>query len=206
MSRLSFVLPLVILLSAAAMAQELSPIVLPEPQMDGGKPLMQALKERASQRDFAPDPLPPQVLSNLLWAAWGINRPESGKRTAPSPKDRQEMDVYVALTGGLYLYKANENSLKPVVPGDLRALTGDQAFVGTAPLNLVYVSRGKADAVWSGIQAGLISENASLFCASEGLATVVRLSFKGEPLAKAMKLRSDQKIVLAQSVGYPRKR
>ena len=206
MSRLSFVVPLVILLSAAAMAQELSPIALPEPQMDGGKPLMQALKERASQRDFASDPLPPQVLSNLLWAAWGINRPESGKRTAPSPKDRQEMDVYVALPGGLYLYKAKENSLKPVVPGDLRALTGEQAFVGIAPVNLVYVSRGNADPVWSGILAGLISENASLFCASEGLATVPRLSFKGEPLAKAMKLRSDQKIVLAQSVGYPRKR
>jgi len=205
MSKLSIVIPIAIFLSAAAAAQELSPVVLPKPQMEGGRPLMQVLKERTSQREFAPDPLPPQVLSNLLWAAWGVNRPESGKRTAPSAMNRQEMDVYVALAEGVYLYDAKEHGLKLVVAGDLRALTGTQPYVGTAPLNLVYVSRG-GDAAGGGIQAGLISENVYLFCSSERLATVVRGSVNREPLAKAMKLGPDQKIVLAQTVGYPPKK
>lgn len=204
MRKLSFLIPLIMFACAAA-AQELSPVVLPAPQTAGGKPFMQVLKERASQREFAPDPLPPQLLSNLLWAAWGINRPDSGKRTAPSAMNRQEMDVYVALPDGVYLYEAKEHRLKPVVAGDLRALTGTQPYVGTAPLNLVYVSRGGADAAGGGIQAGLISENVYLFCASEGLATVVRGSVNRDALAQALKLGPDQKIVLAQSVGYPRK-
>jgi nitroreductase len=204
MSKLSIIIPLAIFLSAAA-ARDLSPATLPAPQTSGGRPLMQVLKDRTSQREFAPEPLPTQVLSNLLWAAWGVNRPESGKRTAPSAMNRQEMDVYVAGADGVYLYDAKEHRLKPVVAGDLRALTGTQAYVGTAPLNLVYVSRG-GDAAGGGIQAGLISENVYLFCSSEGLATVVRGSINREPLAKAMKLGSDQKIVLAQSVGYPPKK
>ncbi len=205
MFKRSIIISLAIFLSAAAAAQVLSPATLPAPQTGGGKPLMQALKDRTSQREFAPEPLPPQVLSNLLWAAWGVNRPESGKRTAPSAMNRQEMDLYVALAGGVYLYDAKEHHLKPVVAGDLRALTGTQAYVGTAPLNLVYVSRG-GDAAGGGIQAGLISENVYLFCSSEGLATVVRGSINREPLAKAIKLGSDQKVVLAQSVGYPPKK
>ena len=204
-SRLSIVIPLAIFLSAAAAAQDPSPAPLPAPQTGGGRPLMQVLKERTSQREFASEPLPPQVLSNLLWAAWGVNRPESGKRTAPSPMNRQEMDVYVAVTDGLYVYEAKEHRLKPVARGDLRALTGTQAYVGTAPVNLVYVSRG-GDAAGGGIQAGLISENVYLFCSSEGLATVVRGSINREPLAKAMKLGPEQKIVLAQSVGWPPKK
>ena len=205
MSKLSIVIPIAIFLSAAAAAQELSPVVLPKPQMEAGRPLMQVLKERTSQREFAPDPLPSQVLSNLLWAAWGVNRPESGKRTAPSAMNRQEMDVYVALADGLYLYDAKDHGLKLVVAGDLRALTGTQPYVGTAPLNLVYVSRG-GDAAGGGIQAGLISENVYLFCSSERLATVVRGSVNRELLAKALKLGPDQKIVLAQTVGYPPKK
>jgi nitroreductase len=205
MSKLSIVIPFAIFLCATAAAQELSPVVLLKPQMDGGKPLMQVLKERASQREFAPDPLPPQVLSNLLWAAWGVNRPESGKRTAPSAMNRQEMDVFVALPNGLYRYEAKEHRLNPVVAGDLRALTGTQPYVGAAPVNLIFVARD-SDAAGGGIQAGLISENVYLFCASEGLATVVRGSINREPLAKAMKLGADQKIVLAQTVGWPPKK
>lgn len=203
MRKLSFLIPLIMFAGVAA-AQELSPVALPAPQTAGGKPFMQVLKERASHREFAPDALAPQLLSNLLWAAWGINRPDSGKRTAPSAMNRQEMDVYVALPDGVYLYEAKEHRLKPVVAGDLRALTGTQPYVGTAPLNLVYVSRGGADAAGGGIQAGLISENVYLFCASEGLATVVRGSVNRDALAQALKLGPDQKIVLAQSVGYPR--
>jgi nitroreductase len=200
-----------ILFSCAAAAQELQPIVLLKPQMEGGKPLMQALRERSSQREFAPDPLPPQVLSNLLWAAWGVSRPESGKRTAPSAMNRQETDVYVASADGLYRYEAKDHRLLPVVKEDLRALTGGQAYVGTAPVNLVYVSRaggGSAEdqAIYGGAHAGFISENVYLFCASEGLATVVRGMVNREALAKAMRLGPGQKIILAQTVGYPKKK
>ncbi len=196
---------------AALAAQDLQPVVLPKPQTDGGRPLMQMLQERTSQREFAPDPLPAQVLSNLLWAAWGINRPESGKRTAPSAMNRQEMDVYVALADGLYRYEAREHRLKPVTREDVRALTGTQPFVGQAPVNLVYVARtqgGSAEdqAIYGGAQAGFISQNVYLFCASEGLATVVRGSVNREALAKAMKLEPGQKIILAQTVGYPKKK
>jgi nitroreductase len=195
---------------AAAAAPNPQPVALPVPQTSGGKPLMQALRERASRREFAPDPLPPQVLANLLWAAWGINRPDHGGRTAPSPMNRQEMDLYVALADGAFLYDAKNNRLQPVAGDDLRALTGLQPFVGSAPVNLIYVARaggGSAEdrAMYGGIQAGLISQNVYLFCASEGLATVVRGMVNREPLAKALKLPSDQRIILAQTVGYPAK-
>lgn len=209
--RKSSILFLLVVFSCAAAAQDLPPIVLLKPQMDGGKPLMQALRERSSQREFAPDPLSPQVLSNLLWAAWGISRPESGKRTAPSAMNRQEMDLYVATADGLYRYEAKEHRLQPVAKEDVRALTGTQTYVGTAPVNLVYVSRaggGSAEdrASSGGAHAGFISENVYLFCASEGLATVVRGSINREPLAKAMKLGPDERIILAQTVGYPKKK
>jgi nitroreductase len=171
---------------------------------------MQTLQERASRREFAPDPLPPQVLSNLLWAAWGINRPDTGGRTAPSAMNRQEMDVYAATADGVFLYEAKEHRLKPVTKDDLRALTGTQAYVATAPVNLIYVSRASGgtaadQAQAGGIQAGLISENVYLFCASAGLATVVRGSINRDALATALKLPSAQKIILAQTVGYPKK-
>ncbi len=207
-TRLLFVI-LALTSAAAAAAQDLPAVALPAPQTGGGRPFMQVLKERASRREFAPDPLPPQVLSNLLWAAWGINRPDTGGRTAPSPMNRQEMDVYVVRANGAFLYEPRENWLKPVAGGDLRALTGMQPFVATAPVNLVYVSRaggsGKGQAESGGIQAGLISENVYLFCSSEGLATVVRGSVNRDALARALKLPAGQKIILAQTVGYPGK-
>ena len=209
MRKLSRFVPVVLFACTALAAQDLPPIVLLPPQMDGGKPLLQALRERTSRREFAPDPLAPQVLSNLLWAAWGINRPESGKRTAPSAMNRQDTDVYVALPDALYRYEPKEHRLLPVVKGDLRALTGGQPFVASAPLNLIYVSHvgGAAEdrLIWGGAHAGFISENVYLFCASEGLATVVRGMVNREPLAKAMKLGADDRIILAQTVGYPKK-
>jgi len=189
----------------AAVAQETSAIELPQPVKQGGKPLMQALAERRSEREFSREALAPQVLSNLLWAAFGVSRPD-GRRTAPTARNRQDMDVYVALAEGLYLYEAKEHHLKPVVKGDLRALTGTQAFVGEAALNLIYVApiaTGAADEafVYAGAHAGFISENVYLFCASEGLATVVRASIDREALGRAMRLPADRRIVLAQTVG-----
>ena len=129
-----------ILCAAGGGAQELKPVPLPSPQTEIGRPLMQVLKDRRSARSFSPKELPAQVLSNLLWAAFGVNRPESGKRTAPSAMDWQEIDVYVATADGLYLYDAKANQLIPVVRDDVRSQTGTQPFVKDAPLNLVYVA------------------------------------------------------------------
>ena len=131
---------LVMSMIGAAGADELQPIQLLSPQIDGGKPLMQALQKRSTSRDFSPDLLPPQVLSNLLWAAYGINRPEIGKRTVPSASNCQEIDLYVSMASGLYLYDAKTNRLEPIVNEDIRSLTGKQPFVKTAPVNLIMVA------------------------------------------------------------------
>jgi len=194
-------------------AEESKPIQLLKPQTDGGRPLMQVLKDRKSSREFGSEKLPPQILSNLLWAAFGINRPDSGKRTAPSAMNRQEMDVYVATADGLYLFDAKAHLLKPVLTEDIRAMTGLQPFVKDVPLNLIYVANfsGMGSATdeqkefYSAADTGFIAENVYLYCASEGLATVVRGLVDKPALAKAMKLRPDQRITLVQSVGYPKK-
>jgi SagB-type dehydrogenase family enzyme len=196
-----------------AAAQELRPLELPKPQTDGGRPLMQVLRDRHSTREFKPDKLPLQVLSNLLWAAFGINRPETGKRTAPSAMNWQEVDIYVALPEGLYVYDAKAHRLNPILADDVRAATGGQDFVKGAPLNLVYVADlartkdagAEEKNFYTTIDVGFIGQNVYLFCASEGLATVVRGTVDRPALAKLMKLRPEQKIIVAQTVGYPKK-
>ena len=206
-------LALLLAFSTFATAQDLKPVHLPLPQMDGGKPLMQALKERKSARAFSPEKLPMQTLGNLLWAAFGINRPDTGQRTAPSAMNRQEIDIYVATANGLYLYDAKAHALQLMLTKDLREATGNQPFVKDAPVNLVYVAdfarAGGVNAdekdLYSAADTGFIAQNVYLFCASEGLATVVRGSVDRTTLAKAMKLRPEQKIILAQTVGYPKK-
>jgi len=205
-------LALLLALPVFIYAQELKPVKLPAPKTEGGKPLMQALKERKSMREFSSQEFTLQVLSDLLWAADGINRPESAHRTAPSAMNMQEIDIYVAKVDGLYLYDAKVNSLIPVVLGDIRALTGKQPFVKDAPINLIYVAdlakMGRLSAVdadfYAAADTGFISENVYLYCASAGLATVVRGSIDKPALAKAMKLGADKKIIFAQTVGYPK--
>jgi len=207
------VLILILILSPiGGLAQQLKAIRLPKPQTDIGRPLMQVLKDRSSARTFSGEKLPAQVMSNLLWAAFGVNRPDSGKRTAPSAMNWQETDVYVATADGLYIYDAKENQLNPVVPGDLRAQTGTQSYVKDAPLDLVYVAdlakTGGASPdrdMYVAADVGFIAQNVYLFCASEGLAAVVRGSIDRPALAKAMRLRPDQRIILAETVGYPKK-
>ena len=195
---------------SAAWAADLQPIQLSKPQMDN--PAIALLSKRSSSREFSSRPLPVEVLSNLLWAAWGINRPD-GHRTAPSANNRQDIDVYVILPEGIYLYDAKSSQLKPRVSGDLRALAGVQPFAKEVPATLVYVSDysklgGVSDemrTLYAGAHTGFISENAYIYCAAQGLATVVRAMVERPALAKAMKLGADQHITLVQSVGYPKK-
>ena len=202
---------LILLASISIQAQDLKPIQLPNPQTSGGRPLMQVLKERQTRREFRSERLPMQVLANLFWAAFGINRQDGG-RTAPSAMNWQEIDIYVAMSDGLFLYNAKANRLDPVLAKDVRAATGTQDFVATAPLNLVYVAdlnrtghSGTGAEFFTAADVGFIGENVYLFCASEGLATVVRGSVDRPALAKVMKLAPNQKVLLAQSVGYPKK-
>lgn len=199
--------------AGAAGAEQLKAVQLPPPRTEGGKPLMQALKLRATSRAFAPDPLPLQTLADLLWAAWGINRPGEGKRTAPSARNWQEIDLLAVDARGAWRYDAAANTLEPLVAGDLRAHTGAQDFVKEAPVTLVFVAdpgRMKgADAAtrepWAYADAAFISQNVYLYCASEGLATGVRAMVDRPALAKALGLPADRIIVFAQSVGYPKR-
>jgi SagB-type dehydrogenase family enzyme len=201
------------LLFALAAGQSVKTVELLKPDTTGGMPLMQALKERQSNRDFSTDTLSLKVLSNLLWAACGINRAGSGKRTAPSAMNWQEIDVYITTAKGAYLYDYKNHKLVQTLEEDIRAKTGGQEYVKDAPINLVYVSDyakagdmpDSVKAMYTTADAGFIAENVYLFCASEGLSTVVRGYVDKEALAKLMKLRPTQHIVLAQTVGYPKK-
>ncbi len=187
-------------------------IKLPQPRTTGGRPLMQALKDRCSQRQFSGRQVPLQVLSDLLWAACGVNRPESGKRTNPTAMDYREIEVYVAKKDGLYKYEPLKHELAIVLRQDVRASTGSQDFVAKAALNLIYVADLsrigggiKDKEMLAGLDTGFVSQSVYLFCASEGLATVVRGWFDREKLEKKMGLRPDKRVMLCQSVGYPAK-
>ncbi len=210
---ISFML-LIPVISFSQQQNEKNTIQLPKPQITGGKPLMEALSLRKSMREFSDREIPVQVLSNLLWAAFGINRPESGRKTAPSASNWQEIDIYVAKKDGVYLYDAKGNSLKLVVVGDLRADFGRQAFVKTAPVVLAYIAdysrMGRASQTdkdfYSAVDTGFISQNVYLFCASEGLNTVVLGLVNRSKLYEKLQLKPEQKIILTQPVGYPVKR
>jgi len=186
-------------------------IELPAPTKTGGMPLMEALAKRRSSREFTREALPPQVLSDLLWAAFGVNRPDGG-RTAPSAIDAQEIDVYVALPAGAYLYDPKAHALELVAASDLRRVTGYQDFVDEAPLDLVYVadhSRMKMVPVGSrekfaSAAAGAIAQNVYLYAASNGLATVIRAWIDRAAIADALGLSHDQQVLLSQTVGHPK--
>jgi SagB-type dehydrogenase family enzyme len=186
-------------------------IALPPPQTEHAMTLMQALKHRRSAREFAPKPLPRETLSTLLWAAFGINRPADAGRTAPSAHNWQEIGVYAALADGIYRYDAAGHGLQLAASGDLRSLTGVQDFVGQAPLDLVYVADfsrmsdagAEERAFFAAADTGFIAQNVYLFCAGAGLATVVRGLVDRKRLAAAMGLGMHERIMLAQTVGFP---
>jgi len=200
---------------------KLKPIILPTPQTKGGKPLMQALKKRKTTRSLSTKILPEQVLSNLIWAAFGINRPDSGKRTAPSAVNWQEIDIYVALEKGLYLYESKKHVLIPMIAQDFRAKTTQtfqpsKKFVENAPVTFIYVAdfnridgigrlmKDNDKALTAYAATGFIGQNVYLFCSSEGLGTVIRAMIDKPALRKEMNLRPDQHIILCQTIGYPK--
>jgi nitroreductase len=197
--------------TTTAFAQQPQAIDLPAPAMDGGKSLMQSLKERQTTRDYSDRPLAPQTLSNLLWAAWGINRPQSGGRTAPHWHNVYALDIYLAMADGVWRYEPNGHRIVFHMTGDLRAqTTSGQPFVATAPLNLVYAFdtsklTGTTESEKIAAAAAcvaMVGENIYLYCASAGLATVFRQSVPGEALAKALQLPPSQIIQFAQTVGF----
>ena len=192
-------------------AKETEAIALPPPRSKGGLPLFEALALRRSTRAYSDRPLPAQVLSDLLWAAFGVNRP-SGDRTAPYWRHIMVIDVYAATADGVWLYEPQTHSLLLQFHADIRTSTGLQDFVGTAPLNLIYVAHGERmqdispqeRRLYASVDTGFIGQNVYLFCASEGLATVFRGAVNYEELDRIMQLGKDQFVTFAQTVGYPR--
>lgn len=184
---------------------------LPPPRSEGGKPLIEALRLRRSIREYSPRALPAQVLSDLLWAAFGINRPASGDRTAPYWRHVMVIDIYAAMADGVWLYEPKAHKLLPHLRGDIRAETGTQDFVAQAPLNLVYVAHGERMGdisaedrrLYASVDTGFIGQNVYLFCASEGLATVFRAALDTAKLANTMELGAGQFVTFAQTVDYP---
>ena len=196
--------------ASRAVAQSPSPLNLPPARSEGGLQLTAALQLRRSTREYSDRPLPAQVLSDLLWAAFGVNRP-SGDRTAPYWRHVMVIDIYVAMADGVWLYDPKAHALSPYMKDDIRAATGMQDFVATAPLNLVYVAHGERIAdispedrrLYASVDTGFIGQNVYLFCASEGLATVFRGAVDYAKLGKLMQLPDQQFVTFAQTVGYP---
>ncbi len=192
-----------------AVAQAPTVLKLPPPRNAGGMPLFAALALRRSTRAYSERPLSQQALSDLLWAAYGVNRPDGG-RTAPYWRHLMVIDLYVATADGVRLYDPAAHALLPHMGDDIRAATGQQDFVGHAALDLVYVAHGERMSdvspqdrvLYASVDSGFIGQNVYLFCASEGLATVFRGSVDKSKLAEIMKLPSEQFVTFAQTVGF----
>ncbi len=209
------------LLAAAALALQPSaataadpddrPIALPAPQMEGGMPLMETLSLRQSTRAFSDRDLDEQMLANLLWAAFGINRPETADHTAPSWRGSKETDIYVARGDGVWLYDPQENTLTKVMEDDIREETGRQPFTDNAPAVLIFVAdlARMAEApredqqLYAQVDAAFVSQNVYLFAASEGLGTVVLGNVDKAALSEIMDLGEDQLLTFTQPIGFP---
>jgi len=189
--------------ASPVLAAELKPIQLPNPEITGGMPLMHALAARRTTRAFLDKPLPPQTLSNLLWAAFGVNRPRAVKsdlgRTAPSAYNKQDITLDVVLADGVYVYDAEANLLRPVISGDVRGVIGS-APAAHAAVTIVYVAPAKDD--YAQVDAGFIAQNVYLFAASEGL-NAWFYAVHAQDVAAKLGLGSDHSVLYAQSVGYP---
>jgi nitroreductase len=191
----------------------LETIKLNPPELEKGISLMQALKKRKTTRDITDKKLSLQQLSDLLWAADGVNRPD-GKRTAPAAMGIYCVDIYAVLPEGVYFYDAPKQELKPVAKGDFRKLAGMQDFVFISPVNLVYVFTIKNPKnappapipeekrkTWGDVEVGCMVQNVYLYCASEGLGTIVRGMIDQKKFGELVKVKPEQ-IIVAQTIGY----
>ncbi|MDR2041599.1 MAG: SagB/ThcOx family dehydrogenase [Tannerella sp.] len=201
------------LMAVGMSAQELQEIKLKAPDKTRGSATMKALADRHSEREYSMQELGLQDLSDLLWAANGVNRPD-GKRTAPSAMNRQEIDVYAVRADGAYLYDAQAHSLKPVAAGDYRgAVAGSQDFAKIAPVCLVTVinldklgdPKAEQTKLMGAVDAGIVTQNINLFCAAAGLSTVPRASMDRDELRRALKLNDNQFPIMNNPIGYPKK-
>ena len=195
----------------SANAQELQVIKLNEPSKSGGSSVMEAFSHRKSGREISNKKLTTQDLSDLVWAAAGINRKDKDLRTAPSWRNYQDIDLYVCFPEGVYFYNAKEHVLEPFAKGNFYPLLVTiQPFVNDAPVILLLVtdlSKMKDDdaayqMVIAGIDAGIVSQNISIFCAGKNMVTVPRGFMEKEELKKAIKLKDSQHIMLNHPVGY----
>jgi nitroreductase len=189
--------------STPVLAADVQPIQLPKPTITGGMPLMQALSARKTTRAFLDKPLPMQTLSNLLWAAFGVNRTRDVKpgmgRTAPSARNTQDIQLDVVLADGVYLYDAEQNLLRPVVAGDLRGAISS-APAAHAAVTIVYVAPAKDD--FAQVDCGFIAQNVYLFAASERL-NAWFYTVHPQDVGAKLELGADHVVLYAQSVGYP---
>ncbi len=198
--------------ASVTLAGDLAPVALPAPRVTSGKPLMQALQDRQTTRELDRRALTDQVLGDLLWAGFGVNRPGNGHRTAPSAMNSQEVDLYVARADGLFVYDAPGHRLSTVTGEDVRGRISGQAFAKEAPVVLVYVAnlakltkaKPERKSFYAAIDVGCVVQNIYLYCASENLGTVV-FDLDRPPLTEVLRLKPDQEIILAQAVGYPLK-
>jgi nitroreductase len=194
--------------SPATAEQPSSPTTAPAAA--GSATLSEAFRNRKSTNAFQSQPLPKELLLDLLWAAWGINRPDSGKRTAPSAMNTQEIDLYVLLPDGAYVYEAKQNQLTPVSDQDLRAKTGAMKFQDV-PVHLIFVAdyakyrmgTQSQKELWSSAHTGFIGQNVYLYCAANGLGAHFYAGIDGAALKDSLKLRADQAVLFGQAVGYP---
>lgn len=194
--------------SSSIFSQETPEIIqLQQPDLSLPTTLMEALKIRHSERTFSEKSLTVKTLSDMLWAANGINR-EDGKRTAPSAINAQDIEIYVCMKSGAYLYNAKENQLVRITTEDLRpAVAAGQQFVNTAPVSLVLVSNGDhfkhpVDMATRAMDAGYVSQNICLFCSANNLSSVPRATMNKDALAKGLKLNEQQIPLLNNVVGY----
>ncbi len=194
-----FVLGAMMMLSASSVYA--ADIKLPEPETSGGMPLMEAIAARRSGRTFDTKMLSEQNLSDLLWVTWGISS-EDGKRVVPIARNLQDIDLYVLLPTGSYVYDAKTNSLKQLGDKDLRYIVAkDQKFAQDAPVHLLFVTKDKK---YGEMHAGSMYQNASLYCASANLKCVVRGLYNRAEIKQALNLEGETEVVMTEAVGYPK--
>jgi hypothetical protein len=195
--------------SAAATVPEEAPGVLvagalPPARLDLPAPLMKALKDRHSERNYSDRKLSIQQVADILWAANGVNR-EDGRRTSPSAMNKQGVDIYAVTADGAFLYDPVKHALVAVAPGDLRKEMGGQEFVAVAGLNLAYVADNEVvKDEWAAVAVGCMAQNVGLYCATAGLGNVVRGWFEADKVKKALSLQTNQSVILTQTVGSPK--